>query len=352
MAATSSESSSRRTNRRSSLKRLGAGWDLPFVRAAFVQVADVLDQVFVDVERPDGRGRRERSVDVECEDRIERVVVDAEFFLVGLSGPHLGAGGLLGEVVLDAEVFRQLTDLLFVQVRDGVTVHRAVAVLREVAHERLAAIPRPQHEGLPTVRREVVEDGPRPHAKVPHGGLEGVAARVRVRVDARDGRQHGVDDGFDLDDVVGDAERFGDAFGVAHVPVAVDFAREHESVDAVGSKCFDGQIRSGRAVDAPRESENGLLDARGVELVADERDDVFAMAFQFSRRQREVEWLASALDRTRFRHADGYVREGLYAFHPGDYANIIAQSPQESEGRPLTGKNGGRSETHYRRSPS
>jgi len=91
-----------------------------------------------------------------------------------------------------------------------VAVDGAVAVLGKVAHQRLALVAGAEHERVAVVGGEVVQHG----ARADHE----VSLRHRVALGVGVGRQKGVDDGPDPDDVVLDAKQLArDALGVAHV---------------------------------------------------------------------------------------------------------------------------------------
>ncbi len=165
----------------------------------------------------------------------------------------------------------ELTDLLFVEVSDRVTVDGAVAVLGEVADGGLASVAGADDEAVLVVGDEVVQHAADAGSRVTGGHV----VTLGFGVD----REQRVDDRFDLDYVVADLEFLGDAFGVAHVLVAADRRREDEAVDVLCPERLDGQVARERAVD-PR-ARARPVGTRGVDAVADELEDVFASSFQF-----------------------------------------------------------------------
>jgi hypothetical protein len=59
---------------------------------------------------------------MECEDRIDRIVIQPEFVLVGLAVPHAGGRRLIDQICRNAERGGELADLLFVEPTDWVAV--------------------------------------------------------------------------------------------------------------------------------------------------------------------------------------------------------------------------------------
>ena len=190
-----------------------------------------------------------------------------------------------------------LADLLFVEVPDGETVDRTVAVLGVVARERLASVPGAEHDPVLVVRDEVPEHRTGSDSDVADRGSERIRFDLVVIDGFGEGIQKGVDNGFDGDHVVLDPEVLGDALGVAHVVVVVDLARHHESVQPVGAEGFHREVGREGAVDTAREPQDAALCSRVLGGVGDEFGDSVPRGVEFVVGEREVERCVGADDR-------------------------------------------------------
>jgi len=150
------------------------------VLAALVEPPHVLDDAVRDAEVAGRRARRDAAVDVNREHRVDGVVVDAEFLLVGLVGPQLRRRRLRHEVLGDVQLPGELANLHLVEVADWVAVDGTVAVLGEVARECLRPVSGSEHDAGLVVRDEVVEHAAGACAGVPDRELVALCVGVEL----------------------------------------------------------------------------------------------------------------------------------------------------------------------------